>query len=61
MKFIYVFSDKDKAKLLTYEYILLNEDRTGNLYIFKDDEKRPMNFDIFEQLDKYVMSDVLIF
>lgn len=60
--FIYVFSEHDKAKLISEGFSMLKEDKTNTMFVFVIDSvpaecvaKR------FSTLEKYCISDVLTF
>lgn len=58
MKFIYVFSQDDKEKLITAGYNLLKADTQNDIYTFEANEK--LNFAL-NSLVEFVESDKLTF
>ena len=58
MKFIYVFSQDDKEKLITAGYNLLKADTQNDIYTFEANEK--LNF-VLNSLVEFVESDKLTF
>lgn len=58
-KFIYVFSDEDKAKLIELGLLLLRDDISNKVFIFKSEESlQPSSLD---DVEDYMTSDVLLF
>lgn len=57
-KFIYVFSDDDKTKLLSLGYVLMKKDERQNVYVF---ENRPTDMNFSDNGIKCVFSNMLTF
>lgn len=47
-KFIYVFSSDIKERLISEGFILIQEDKTKDIYIFENREKTSLSFDNIE-------------
>lgn len=56
-KFIYVFSQSDRDKLLSAGYVLLTEDLSAGVYVFINDGHR--NFSSEDV--RFTLSDILTF
>lgn len=56
-KFIYVFSEEDRDKLIQNSYQLLKSDEKNGIYIFSNDGS--FKFSKFDL--SYIMSDVMTF
>ena len=58
MKFIYVFDNSDKERLVKSGYKLLKEDNANSIYVFESNTE----LSFAEQgIEKYVFSNVLTF
>ena len=55
--FIYVFSTKDRDKLLDKNYTMIKANTTQNIYIFKNQEKLDFSKNDFN----YILSNTLTF
>ena len=56
-KFIYVFAEEDRDKLMSLGYILIKADCRQDIYVFEN--KQTMTFDLNEM--KFVYSNTITF
>ena len=57
LNFIYVFSEKDKTKLLERGFSLLKSSAEKHIYIFANEQRTEL---VFDDVD-YILSDTLTF
>ena len=60
-KFVYVFSEKDKDKLVNNGLKLLKIDKRNSLYVLALNTDNNFTFELFDGLDKYSLSNTLTF
>ena len=60
-KFIYVFNEKDKEKLMNSGFVLLKNDTRNSLFVLAVRMDDNFSFELLDGISEYSISDTLTF